>query len=223
MIPPVIDISPVLVATGFLHFPADFSVPVPSHPGRSSGRSGRRTSRWCSPKRSPIPLFRQKTPHPCRTDRSHRRSSPDRPGTPPGSCRRNTYKRAFSPAPAPAVRNVLRKQQAVNQQPQLPIGEFPAEVKIRKDVALLQFSGLAVGHPFNSIRLSLILQAGVGQKRGIPFAIMRPCIQWVENRYSFDVKDKQHKKGNFLVHGFRYEPSQAHNRSGCMRQKRFDE
>lgn len=57
-------------------------------------------------------------------------------------------KRAFSPVPAPAVRNVLRKQQAVNQQPQLPIGEFPAEVKIRKDVALLQFSGLAVGHPF---------------------------------------------------------------------------
>lgn len=79
MIPPVIDISPVLVATGFLHFPAAFSVPVPSYPGRS----GRRTSRWCRPKRSPIPLFRQKTPHPCRTVRSHRRSSPDRPGTPP--------------------------------------------------------------------------------------------------------------------------------------------
>lgn len=38
---------------------------------------------------------------------------------------------------------------------------------------------------FNSIGLSLILQAGVGQKRGIPLAIMRPCIQWVENRYSF--------------------------------------
>ncbi len=53
-------------------------------------------------------------------------------------------KRAFSPA----VRNVLRKQQAVDQQPHLPIGGFPAEVKIRKDVALLQFSGLAVGHPF---------------------------------------------------------------------------
>lgn len=57
-------------------------------------------------------------------------------------------KRAFSPVPAPAVRNVPRKQQAVNQQPQFPIGEFPAEVKIRKDVALLQFSGLAAGHPF---------------------------------------------------------------------------
>lgn len=54
----------------------------------------------------------------------------------------------FSPAPAPAVRNVLRKQQAVDQQPQLPIDEFPTEVKIRKNVALLQFSGLAVGHPF---------------------------------------------------------------------------
>lgn len=53
-------------------------------------------------------------------------------------------KRAFSPA----VRNVLRKQQAVDQQPQLPIGEFPAEVKIRKDVALLQFSCLAASHPF---------------------------------------------------------------------------
>lgn len=57
-------------------------------------------------------------------------------------------KRAFSPVPVPAVRNVLRKQQAVDQQPQLPIGEFPAEVKIRKDVALLQFSCLAAGHPF---------------------------------------------------------------------------
>lgn len=57
-------------------------------------------------------------------------------------------KRAFSPVPVPAVRNVLRKQQAVDQQPQFPIGEFPAEVKIRKDVALLQFSCLAAGHPF---------------------------------------------------------------------------
>lgn len=162
MIPPIIDIFPAPVPTVFLHFPAAFSVPVPSHPWRS----GRRTSRWCRPKRSPISLFRQKTPHPCRTGQSHRRSSPDRPGTPPGSCRRNTYKRAFSPAPAPAVRNVLRKQQDVDQQPQLPIGEFPAEVKIRKDVALLQFSGLAVGHTFLFYQTLLDFTSRRGTKTG---------------------------------------------------------
>lgn len=149
----------MLVAAGFLHFPAAFSVPVPSHPGRS----GRRTSRWCRPKRSPIPLFRQKTPHPCRTGRSHRPTDPEhRPAVAAGI----HIKRAFSPVPVPAVRNVLRKQQAVDQQPQFPIGEFPAEVKIRKDVALLQFSGLAVGHPFLFYQTLINFTSRRGTKTG---------------------------------------------------------
>lgn len=45
-----------------------------------------------------------------------------------------------------AVRNVLGKKQAVNEQPQLAIGEVPLQKEVRPQVALLRLAGFGVRH-----------------------------------------------------------------------------
>ena len=66
-----------------------------------------------------------------------------------------------------AVRNVLGKNQAVNEQPQLAIGEVPLQIEVRPQVALLRHAGFGVRH--HADRLAVLdVVAAVHEVQNVP-------------------------------------------------------
>ena len=66
-----------------------------------------------------------------------------------------------------AVRDVLGKKQAVNEQPQLAIGEVPLQIEVRPQVALLRHAGLGVRHHANGLAV-LDVVAAVHEVQNVP-------------------------------------------------------
>ena len=66
-----------------------------------------------------------------------------------------------------AVRNVLGKKQAVNEQPQLAVGEVPLQIEVRPQVALLRHAGLGVRHHSNGLAV-LDVVAAVHEVQNVP-------------------------------------------------------
>lgn len=66
-----------------------------------------------------------------------------------------------------AVRNVLGKKQAVNEQPQIAIGEVPLQIEVRPQVALLWLAGFGVRH--HADRLAVLdVVAAVHEVQNVP-------------------------------------------------------
>lgn len=66
-----------------------------------------------------------------------------------------------------AVRNVLGKKQAVNEQPQLAISEVLLQLEVRPQVALLRLAGFGVRH--HADRLAVLdVVAAVHEVQNVP-------------------------------------------------------
>ncbi len=66
-----------------------------------------------------------------------------------------------------AVRDVLGEQQAVNEQPQLAVGEVPLQIEVRPQVALLRLAGFGVRHHTDGLAV-LDVVAAVHEVQNVP-------------------------------------------------------
>lgn len=66
-----------------------------------------------------------------------------------------------------AVRDVLGEQQAINEQPQLAVGEVPLQIEVRPQVALLRHAGLGVRHHADGLAV-LDVVAAVHEVQNVP-------------------------------------------------------